>query len=768
MQSNYLGDVHSGKVRDSFVFQNGCRAIFTSNRISAFDSVLPFEIPGKGENLQRISTWFFLNSKHIINNHLLGSLSTQTIASHSVDIIPIEMVVRGRLSGSLWRLYKHGGVANVAHTYDVNLPSNLEQNSRFETPVVTPTSKAEFGHDMPLNQLGVLKILESYLQNKNCSFSADSLWQQMKMKSLQLFEFGRQQATVADLELVDTKFEFGLLDGRLVVADEILTPDSSRYIDLKETDYQLSKEYLRSLVLEKGEPSALPLASLDWWKTHFDLETLKEELSLRYQQIADRLVPFTAKQLVEKNFYTFSMTENELLDFQKHIEEYVPKKVLIAGNGAREFALYQWLQKLPGVEEIYCSPGNRNWGSKYKDCPKTAVRQMLEFAKANKVEFVIGGSEISIAAGLGDEAKKAGIAVLAPSSTAAQLESSKIFCKEVATRAGVPTAAHTVSDLFELEKTALTWLRKRGSCVIKFEGLAAGKGVFVVNTEDELIDALDQIEDSVPQWKNLHDKIVNKQEFPRFLIEEKLEGVELSAIALCSGEEFRLLPLARDYKRRNDGQKGPNTGGMGTVSPVHVTDDDLLQIQLSIGSLLKEMSNTGNPYYGFLFCGFMRDALGRMWLLECNCRLGDPETQVLLPGLGKDFLMECFRVSRRLGFFQKTSNGTFFHHDNLSRVFVVGAAPEYPDLHVPQRKLRTVQGASSIDSSTLFPYAIQPDGLTQGGRIVGALGTAHSFELAREQAYKTLQTLFLSDENGKRVEMHYRKDIGAEFVKSSH
>lgn len=753
----FIAKSHHGKVRDSFVLNQGDRVIYTSDRISAFDAVLPFQIPGKGAALQRISNWMFLNSRHIAKNHFIGTLDTQCALYKNVPVIPLEIVVRGRLSGSLWRLYREGGPRAVYQTYNVTLPENLEENDLFTEPILTPTSKAEIGsHDAPLTQNKIINTLEDFIRQHALTCSAGELWEQLQRVSKRLFCYGRELADKADLELIDTKFEFGFSDG-LVLIDEVLTPDSSRYVEKHMNGVLLSKEYLRARILEKGSPDSLPLKDLNWWRKEFSLPEIIQNLSSRYEEIARRLVPLTSNELISLTPVDCSLKSETLLDFLE--EKKYPSRVLIAGNGAREYSLFKFLQSDPHVHTIYAAPGDRAWGEKYADCNAHSVSDIIQFAKENDVGLIIGGTENFIAAGLADAAQDAGIAVLAPNAECARLESSKEFCKEVACAAGVPSAQSESVTLESLEKRARLWLHSKHRCVIKYDGLAAGKGVFLVTSERELDNALHSIHASLEDWKKLAPFGTNPP--IHFLIEDYLDGEEFSGIALCAGEEFRFLPFARDYKRRNNHQTGPNTGGMGTVAPVAISNSDRRQIEVIFGNLCRQMSLRGTPYFGFLFCGFMKDLHGRIYLLECNCRLGDPETQVILPGLGDDFRLEMLRVARRLGFYQKSHNGEDFCHDGQHRVFVVGAAPEYPLLSPPQR---CVVGASARDPHTI-PYSIDRNGLSKGGRVVGALGTAKRLEDARTSAYLHLQKFELKDPSSEtRVPLHFRNDIAAEFV----
>ena len=238
-------------------------------------------------------------------------------------------------------------------------------------------------------------------------------------------------------------------------------------------------------------------------------------------------------------------------------------------------------------------------------------------------------------------------------------------------------------------------------------------------------------------------------------------GEEFSAIALCNGEDYRLLPIAKDYKRRNNNQEGPNTGGMGSIAPITLNDPLLSQVKTSFALTLKELTKRGTPYHGFLFAGFMVDKKDCAYLLEYNCRLGDPETQVVLPGLGRDFFAELYMTAKKEPFLNYEKSGTIFNHDALTRVFVVGAAPEYPERNSPRRKVISPIMPECNDAQIEFiPSALEENETTTGGRIFGILSSAETKEIAQKRAYETIQTIILKNEEGIECKPHFRTDIG--------
>lgn len=307
--------------------------------------------------------------------------------------------------------------------------------------------------------------------------------------------------------------------------------------------------------------------------------------------------------------------------------------------------------------------------------------------------------------------------------------------------------------------------------VVKYDCLAAGKGVYVVQNLGQLKEARDSIAAQLPAWEKSLQSIAaetysaQKKE-AHFLLEECLEGEELSVLALCNGTDFRLLPFARDYKRRNDGQRGPNTGGMGAVCPVPMSQKLQDQYTSTFQRILLEMAKHGTPYRGFLFAGFMIDAHEKAWLIEFNCRLGDPETQVVLPGLGRDFTTELWRTAQGESFLWPEKTGHAFEHDGQARVFVVGASPEYPDTEAPRRKfVDAPSNHPSVANSQVVPSALEPGNITSGGRAFGVLGSGKTISEARTKAYARMaQIHFEAIPNaGNAATPHYRKDVGAEF-----
>jgi phosphoribosylaminoimidazole-succinocarboxamide synthase len=764
-------NVHLGKVRNSIILNNNTRIIQTSNRISAFDFVFPFEVEKKGEILQAISVWNFLKTSHIIENNLIGCLSNSHTLVKNAEVFPIEIIVRCYLTGSLWRMYSEHGALEVYKNFGIALPEGMAQNQKFSHPIITPAIKVQGSHDQPLSKHEAAKIV------------GKDNWEFICTKALELFHFGQRQAHSRNLILVDTKYEMGIFEDRIILVDEVHTPDSSRYwyaVDHNTTTpKQLSKEFLREEILSLFKNNIDNVLSNPTEHPFFQdseqTKQLAQKITERYQELYQTLIGTISTQEIFHHCLADWPIPSHLFD-EMILSATYPSKVLVIGNGGRDYSIYSSVAKLPEVNTVFCASGDRLWqSSKYSHCPYSQIQDIVHFAKDHNVGLVISGPELPIAQGIAEACSTYQIPVLAPSLACASLETSKIFSKEIMHAAGVLTPRSTTISWTHL-KNALQQHLTEGSttdlslpCVIKYDGLAAGKGVFILQTVDDITCALHSIETNISEWAQLLNQLKTPsfskiQGEPFFLIEELITGYELSVIALCNAEQFRLLPIAQDYKRRDDHQTGPNTGGMGTRAPIFVANSIMAQITATFSKTLKELSLRNMPYYGFLFAGFMIDKNQNAWLLEYNCRLGDPETQVILPGLQRDFYIECLRTSKKLPFLFQNKIQTPFDHDQLKRVFVVGAAPEYP-FTTPERREVILPSAHEIEklNCELIPSAIETDKTTTGGRILGVLSAHSSFSNARNNAYQIMNSVKLKNNFGDEISPHFRTDIGLEF-----
>ena len=419
-------------------------------------------------------------------------------------------------------------------------------------------------------------------------------------------------------------------------------------------------------------------------------------------------------------------------------------KVLVLGSGGREHALAWKIQQSPRCEKILVHPGNAGTVSrgfsKLSGPDNMPVEEIARAAKEMGIELVVIGPEGLLAQGYANFLRKAGFQVFGPDQFAAQLESSKIFAKEFMTRGGIPTAPYLVTD-DDRELLLLATERHSWPVVLKLDGLAAGKGVVIAESARDVEDFATRI------W-------VNKEFGPgphQILIEEFILGRELSYIGICDGETFVPLASATDFKRINDGNLGPNTGGMGSISPSPYFSEKLekkIQERI-IDRILKQFKSDGMDYRGALYVGLMIDDNDDPHVLEFNARFGDPETQALVLRLDSDLIDLLSLASQKD--LKSCPKAKWTAEVSL---YVVAAAEGYPG------KVRTGDPISGLEAlapkTTVFFSGVATEGnhlVTGGGRVLGLGTLAASFESARTQLYRDL----------KRVHwhgIHYRNDIG--------
>jgi phosphoribosylamine--glycine ligase len=403
-------------------------------------------------------------------------------------------------------------------------------------------------------------------------------------------------------------------------------------------------------------------------------------------------------------------------------------KVLVAGSGGREHALAWKLAQSEQCEELHAAPGNPGIASLGHCHPVRAEdgEGLLGLCGEHGIDLVVIGPEVPLVAGVGDQLRHAGVAVFGPSGEAAQIEGSKSFAKEVMAAAGVATA----------ERLPIA----RPPCVVKVDGLAAGKGVFVCRTPEEL-DA------------GLH--AAAAQGGP-LVIEELLEGEEVSVFAICDGQSAVALPPAQDYKRVGDGDTGPNTGGMGTYSPVPgfgATDVEEV-LETVHRPVLAELARRGAPFVGVLFAGLMLTDGGPR-VLEFNCRFGDPEAQSLVPRLRRDLLEVLHGAA--------TGTAVAPEVDETAAVTVVLAGGEYPARNDSGTRIVGIGEAEAAGALVFHAgTAVQGnDVVTNGGRILNVTGVGDDIAAARTTAYDAVGKISFAG-------MRYRTDIAARAEAYAH
>ncbi|MEX1038825.1 MAG: phosphoribosylamine--glycine ligase [Acidimicrobiia bacterium] len=408
-------------------------------------------------------------------------------------------------------------------------------------------------------------------------------------------------------------------------------------------------------------------------------------------------------------------------------------RVLLIGSGGREHAFGWKLAQSPRVKELVSLPGNpglAELGPTVEGIAATDVGAIAAMARIQKIDLVVVGPEAPLAAGVSDAVSRLGIPVFGPTRAASRLESSKQFAKEVMRRAGVATAA---SGSFDDPATARTYLETmEPPYVVKADGLAAGKGVLVTDSVAEARDWVDRC------FEGDFGKAGSS-----VLIEEFLDGPEISVFAVCTESRAVALEPARDYKRLLDGDEGPNTGGMGSYSPVPDLPDDLLARTMTevIEPTLAQMKEDGNAFTGFLYAGLVLTADG-LRVLEFNVRLGDPETQAVLPRMSNDLV--------------DVLEGATPEWSDIATVNVVLAAKGYP---IAPEKGATIKGLANVpDDVIVFHAGTARDGkklVVDGGRVLSVVGVGPDITSARDRAYAAAEAVRWP---GKQ----FRSDIAAQ------
>jgi phosphoribosylamine---glycine ligase len=396
-------------------------------------------------------------------------------------------------------------------------------------------------------------------------------------------------------------------------------------------------------------------------------------------------------------------------------------KVLVVGSGGREHALAWKLSQSGRLDELHAAPGNPGiaaLGSCHPVRPDDA-EGLLELARTLDIDLAVIGPEGPLVSGVADELRHAGVSVFGPSAAAARIEGSKSFAKQMMLDAGVPTAA--------------TLDTPRAPCVLKADGLAAGKGVFVCRTDEELRSAL-------PKAEALGDELI---------VEELLEGEELSVFALCDGSRALPLGAARDYKRIGDGNVGANTGGMGSYSPVdgfgvEAVANLVEEIHVPV---LTELARRGTPFTGALYAGLMLTNDGPR-VIEFNCRFGDPETQVILPAVDDDLLPAL--AGSAAGDLSLFAIAAF----DRAAVTVVVAGGGYPEENDAGSAIEGISDAEATGALVFHAgTARRADSLvTNGGRILSVTGLGESVADARRRAYAAVERISFAG-------AQYRRDI---------
>ncbi|MDP6571029.1 MAG: phosphoribosylamine--glycine ligase [Candidatus Marinimicrobia bacterium] len=414
------------------------------------------------------------------------------------------------------------------------------------------------------------------------------------------------------------------------------------------------------------------------------------------------------------------------------------KKVLILGSGGREHALAWSMVHDKAVEKVYCAPGNGGTESIAENIVVNLAnhQEVIRLVQAKKIDLTIVGPENPLANGIVDAFNKENLRIFGPDSYCAQLESSKLFARDIMAEKRIKQpvyySCNTISDVESLKEILELPL------VIKADGLAAGKGVLICQKEKEFKEAL----------KVIFEENAFGDASSRLSLERCIFGEELSVFAICDGFDYKIIGSAQDHKRAYDGDKGPNTGGMGAYAPTPLSTPELMDRvgKEIIDPTLEAMAEKGHPYRGFLYIGLML-VEGEPHVIEFNVRMGDPEAQVILPLLKSSLFQLIWDATEG-----KLKSAKVEFKDE-SAVTIVIAAEGYP---IKYKKGRRIRGLDKLEDNMVFHAGTKSkdhDIVTSGGRVLNAVGFGSDLPSAIENAYQVVKKVKFRDQ-------YYRKDIG--------
>jgi phosphoribosylamine--glycine ligase len=442
--------------------------------------------------------------------------------------------------------------------------------------------------------------------------------------------------------------------------------------------------------------------------------------------------------LIQKRFF-----QNDIIAFETKVT-FV--KILVLGNGGREHALVWKLAQSPNVEKIYCAPGNHGIAqlAMCVDIAVSEVTALRHFVQKQQIDLTIVGPEAPLVAGIVDDFATHGRRIFGPSQQAAMLEGSKAFAKELMWKYHIPTAA---AEIFVEAQKALAYIEKAPApIVIKADGLAAGKGAIVAHTREAARDAVR--------------RMMQAREFGdagnRIVIEEFMEGEEVSVLCVTDGKNLCVLPAAQDHKAVFDNDEGPNTGGMGAYAPAPVTTAELMsRVELEIlRPTIAAMASENRPYRGVLYAGLMITKDGPK-VVEFNCRFGDPETQAIMPLIASDLAEMLWRVANG------NLDGYELKITPRWAVSVVLASGGYPGKFETGKLINGLERIHDNEVMIFHAGTVMDHSgnfLTNGGRVLAVTGVGNDFLSAHERAYCAVGKI-------KFEGMHYRRDIGMKVMR---
>lgn len=421
-------------------------------------------------------------------------------------------------------------------------------------------------------------------------------------------------------------------------------------------------------------------------------------------------------------------------------------KVLLIGSGGREHAVAWKIHQSPLLSKLYAAPGNAGMAELAECVPigAEAIDALLQLAHEKEIDLTVVGPEAPLAAGIVDRFQQEGLKIFGPSKAAAEIEGSKIFAKEVMVRAGVPTAEFKIFDKAADAKHYL--IESEPPFVIKADGLAAGKGVEVVASCEDAVEVITKFMEG--ETLGAAGK--------RVLVEERLEGEEVSVLVLTDGENIVPLASAQDHKRVFDLDRGPNTGGMGAYSPCpFLSNEDFHRVlEKTVRPILSTLAKEGRPYRGVLYAGLMLTKNGP-YVLEYNCRFGDPETQAILPRLKSDLLPYFLEIAEG-----RLSAGPLEWDERYS-LNVVLASGGYPGRYEKGLVItgldKTTEGIFVFHAGTARNE--KDELVTAGGRVLSVTGLGENLKAARDQAYQAVYQIRFDG-------VHFRKDIARKALES--
>ena len=416
-------------------------------------------------------------------------------------------------------------------------------------------------------------------------------------------------------------------------------------------------------------------------------------------------------------------------------------KILVIGSGGREHCLVWKIAQADRVKEIFCAPGNGGTDGLAENIHIALddIQTLGDFAQEKKVDLTVVGPELPLVKGIVDEFQRRGLKVFGPQRKLALLEGSKVFAKEAMAKFSVPTANFRI---FSDEAQALSFIRQKGApVVVKADGLAAGKGVFVCNSVAEAQDALKTI-------------MVDKKfgdSGTRVVVEDCLRGEEVSILVFSDGKNTLPLASSQDHKRIYDGDRGPNTGGMGAYSPAPLVTNELEQKLNSeiLQPLIHGLNKEGKTYIGMLYVGLML-AAGSLKVLEFNVRFGDPETQAILPRLKNDL------VEVMLATIEGNLDEVTLDWDKRPCICVVVASGGYPGSYEKGKEIFGLSEAAKVADTVIFHSGTKKEGekyFTSGGRVLNVAALGDDLETAKDRAYQAIEKINFE-------KMYFRRDIG--------